>query len=186
MGLTPQFPLFPGLWLVEQFPRILSVDKPRIEMSTNLVDQFIYETPKLNWCLVICQFLASESLSCFRGSADKPLMGLSSDLVDGLIMGLPKPGKNLVAVIWLYMPYAPYPDWVTIIYKRSSRIQIGNVSAHVTFKFDKWPWKTTEHLFHAPRSYVCHFITIYDFKLGLSSGNAQIGAKSSIFRPVWT
>ena len=36
----------------------------------------------------------------------------------------------------------------------------------------------TGHLFHATRSYVCHFIAICEFRLELSSGNAQIGAKS--------
>ena len=53
----------------------------------------------------------------------------------------------------------------------------------VSLKFDRWPRNTIEHLFHTPRSYVCQFITIYDFKLELSSRTAQISAKSPIFRP---
>ena len=58
-------------------------------------------------------------------------------------------------------------------------------SAYVTLRFDGWTWKTIGHLFHALRGYVCHFITTHGFKLELSSGNAQIGAKSSVFHPVW-
>ena len=67
-----------------------------------------------------------------------------------------------------------------------NKIQI-DFSADVTLKFDRWPWKTIGNPFHAPKSYVCHFIAIHDCKLKLSSGNAQIGAKSSIFRPpvIW-
>ena len=40
-----------------------------------------------------------------------------------------------------------------------------------------------ENLFHAPRSYVCHFVVIHKFKLELSFGNAKIGAKSLFFDP---
>ena len=45
--------------------------------------------------------------------------------------------------------------------------------------------KTTGHLFHAPRSFMCHFIVIGEFKLELLSGNTQIGSKSYILQPVW-
>ena len=57
-------------------------------------------------------------------------------------------------------------------------------SARVTLKFDRWPPKTIENLFHVSKSYVCHLIAIREFKLELSSRNAPIGAKSAIFRPV--
>ena len=50
-------------------------------------------------------------------------------------------------------------------------------------------WMTSKkiigNIVHAPRRYVCHFIAIREFKLDLSSGNVLVGAKSSIFRPVW-
>ena len=55
----------------------------------------------------------------------------------------------------------------------------------VTLKFDSCPRKTIGNLFHAPRSYVCHCIATHELKLEMSSRNAQIGAKSSIFQPVW-
>ena len=35
-------------------------------------------------------------------------------------------------------------------------------------------------VFHVPKIYVCHSIAILDFKLELSSRNAQIGAKAVI------
>ena len=55
----------------------------------------------------------------------------------------------------------------------SNQIQI-DFSAHVTLKFDRWPWQTIGNLLHAPRSYVCHFIAIHIFKLELSPRNPQI------------
>ena len=42
-------------------------------------------------------------------------------------------------------------------------------------------WKTIGNLFHAPRSYGCHFVDICEFKLQLPTGNAPIGDKSSVF-----
>ena len=45
--------------------------------------------------------------------------------------------------------------------------------------------KKRGNLYHAPRSYTCHFIAIHEFNLELLSRNAQIGAKSSIFQLVW-
>ena len=66
----------------------------------------------------------------------------------------------------------------------SNEIQI-NFSARVTLKFDKWPRKTIGNLFHASISYVCHIIAIHKFILEFSSRNAQIAAKSLIFRPMW-
>ena len=58
-------------------------------------------------------------------------------------------------------------------------------SAPVTSKFYWWHRKTIGNLFHAPRSYVCHFIAIHELKIELPSGNAQIIAESSVFHPVW-
>ena len=51
----------------------------------------------------------------------------------------------------------------------------------VTFKLDRWPWKTIGYLFYATSSSVHHFVPIGEFKLELQSGNAQFGSKSTIF-----
>ena len=53
--------------------------------------------------------------------------------------------------------------------------------SRMTLQFDRWPWKTTGHLFYAASSFVHHFIAIGEFKLELQSGNAQFGSKSTIF-----
>ena len=53
----------------------------------------------------------------------------------------------------------------------------------MTLKFDRWPWKTTGHLFYATSSFVHHFVAIGEFKLELQSGNAQSGSNLTIFEP---
>ena len=50
-----------------------------------------------------------------------------------------------------------------------NEIQI-DYSAPVTLKFDRWPLETIGNIFHASKSYVCHFIAIHEFKLELLSG----------------
>ena len=67
--------------------------------------------------------------------------------------------------------FQKHPNWV----------KIGNFFSHVTLKFDRWPWKTTGHLFYATSSFVHHFIDISEFKLELQSGNTQIRSKLAIF-----
>ena len=57
--------------------------------------------------------------------------------------------------------------------------------SRVTFKLDRWPWKTIGHLFYATSSFVHHFVPIAEFKLELQSGNAQFRSKSTIFWAVW-
>ena len=52
-------------------------------------------------------------------------------------------------------------------------------------KFDRSPWKTMGHLFYAISGFVHHSVAICELKLGLQSGNTQLGSKSSIFLPVW-
>ena len=54
------------------------------------------------------------------------------------------------------------------------------ILSRVTLKFDRWPWKTIEHLFYATSSFVHHFATISEFKLELRSRNAQIGTKFAL------
>ena len=67
--------------------------------------------------------------------------------------------------------------------KRSFWVKIADFLSHV--KFDKWPWKTTGHLFYATSSSVRHFVAIGEFKLDLQFGNIQFGSKSTIFVAVW-
>ena len=67
--------------------------------------------------------------------------------------------------------------------KRPIRVKIV-VFSPVTLKFDRWPWKTTWHIFYTTSGFVPHFIAIGEFKLELQSGNAQFGSKSSIFCPM--
>ena len=65
--------------------------------------------------------------------------------------------------------------------KRPIWVKIDDFFSCVTFKFDGWPWKTTEHPFYATSSFVHHFVAIDKFKLELQSGNAQFESKSTIF-----
>ena len=51
----------------------------------------------------------------------------------------------------------------------------------VTLKFDRWPYKTNGHLFHAISSFLHHSVAIGEFKLELQSRNAHFGSKSIIF-----
>ena len=61
------------------------------------------------------------------------------------------------------------------------------------FFWPVWPWnlmddltiKTIGNLFHAPSNYVCHFHSHREFEFELPSGNAEITAKSEVFRTVW-
>ena len=62
-------------------------------------------------------------------------------------------------------------------------VKIGNFLSCVTLNSDRWPWKTTWHLFYATSSFVHHFKTISEFKLALQSGNTQFGSKLTIFVP---
>ena len=59
--------------------------------------------------------------------------------------------------------------------------QIINFSAHVSLKFDGWPWKAIGQLFYITPSFVHYFIAMGEFKLELQSGNAQFRSKSAIF-----
>ena len=71
------------------------------------------------------------------------------------------------------------------LWKRSIRVEFGDILSLVTLKFDGWPWKTIWHLFYTTSSFVYHFKSISEFKLELQSRNAQFGSKSAIFCPVW-
>ena len=74
---------------------------------------------------------------------------------------------------------------IVTIWKCSNQSQIVAFLACATLRFGRWPWKTIDPLFHVPWSCMCHFIAIHEFKLELSSVNAHIGAKLSIFWLMW-
>ena len=56
--------------------------------------------------------------------------------------------------------------------------------SRVTFKFDRWHWKTIWHIFYATSSFAHNFIALGEFKL-LQSGNAQFGSKLTNFLALW-
>ena len=67
------------------------------------------------------------------------------------------------------------------VWKQSIWVKIVDFLSSVTLKFDRWPWKTTGHLFYVASSFVHHSIAINEFKLELQSGNGQFGSKSVFF-----
>ena len=69
--------------------------------------------------------------------------------------------------------------------KRLIWVTIGDFLFRVSFKFDRWPWRTIGHLFYATLSFLHHFIAISELKLELQSGNTQFGSKSTILITVW-
>ena len=88
---SAEFSLFPGLWLVKQFPHISSQTTDWIELkfggwshygTLQVWLTFGYEL------LNSCHFLASDLLSSFCVFVDKLLIWLTSNLVGELIMGL--------------------------------------------------------------------------------------------------
>ena len=74
--------------------------------------------------------------------------------------------------------------WVKVR-KRLILVKIDEFFSRVTFKLDKWPWKTIGHLFTNTLSFLHHFNAIAEFKLKLQSGNAHFGSKSTIFLALW-
>ena len=77
--------------------------------------------------------------------------------------------------------------WIQIgvtVRKRLIWVKIDDFFSRVTFKLDRWPWKTIGYLFYATSSFVHHFVAIGEFKLELQSVNAQFGSNSTIFRAV--
>ena len=55
----------------------------------------------------------------------------------------------------------------------------------MTLRLDRWPRKTTGHIFYATSCFDHHHIAICEFKLELQFRNAHFWSKLSIFRPVW-
>ena len=66
------------------------------------------------------------------------------------------------------------------VWKPSVQVKINDFLSHVTFKFDRWPWKTKGHVFYATSSILHHFVAVGEFKLELQSGNAQFGSNLTI------
>ena len=67
----------------------------------------------------------------------------------------------------------------------SNQIQIIDLSACVTLKFDGWSRITIGHFFYTTSSFVHHFKSIGEFKLELQPGNVQFSSKLAIFCPRW-
>ena len=81
----------------------------------------------------------------------------------------------------MYVSYQSHL-WIqigVIVWICLNRSQILNLSIVWTCNLLDDPEKTIWHLFHAPKSHVSNFIAIREFKLEITSGNAQIRAKSS-------
>ena len=76
--------------------------------------------------------------------------------------------------------------WTRVtIRKRLIAVKIVDFSARVNLKFDGWPLDTRGHIAYTSLSFVHHFVTMYDFKLELRPGNAQIGAKFVLTSLTW-
>ena len=72
--------------------------------------------------------------------------------------------------------YASFPShwWIqtgVTVRKRPIWVKIDDFFSCVTTQFDVWPWKTIGHLFYSTSCFVHHFISIWEFKLQLRSGN---------------
>ena len=98
--------------------------------------------------------------------------------------------NNRAPLLWYFKLCASFhshrsiPTGVRVL-EPQMRVKISDFLSHVTFKYDRWPWKAISHLFYATSSFVHHFIAICEFNLELRSGNAQFGSKLVIFCPVW-
>ena len=96
--------------------------------------------------------------------------------------------NNRAPLLYYIELYATFQNhgWIqigTTVWKRSIQVKIGHFLSRVTFKFSRWPWKTTEHLFYVASSFVHNFIAISGLKLELQSGNTQFGSKWMFFVP---
>ena len=65
--------------------------------------------------------------------------------------------------------------------KRPIWVNISDFLPCVTYKLDRWPWKSIGNLFYITLNFAYHFKAIGELKLELQSGNAQFGSKSAIF-----
>ena len=67
------------------------------------------------------------------------------------------------------------------VQKRQIWVKIDDILSRATLRFDRWPSKTTGHLFYAISSFVHRFKAIGELKLELQSGNTKFGSKLTIF-----
>ena len=84
----------------------------------------------------------------------------------------------LLYYVKLYASFQIHHMWIqtgVTVWKRSIRVEIGNILFHVTLKFDGWHWKAIGHLSYATSSFVHSFIAISEFKLELQSENTHFG-----------
>ena len=96
-----EFPPFPSLWFVEQFPPIYRSIADQFALIFNGIAH--YGSPHA-WLtfghdpLNFCRLLASDWLSSFRAFADNYLIGFSSNLVGRLTMDLSWP--HWLFILW--------------------------------------------------------------------------------------
>ena len=98
--------------------------------------------------------------------------------------------KNTVALLCYFKLFVSFHRhwWLqtrVTVRKHPIRVKIDDYLSRATWKFDRWPWKTTLHISYATYSFMHNFVAICEFKLKLESGNAQFGSKSAIFCPAW-
>ena len=79
--------------------------------------------------------------------------------------------KNNRAPLLCYLKLCASIQTRVTVQQRPIWVQIGDFVSRVTLKFDRWPWKTTEHIFYATPSFVHYFVAICEFKLELQSWN---------------
>ena len=102
-----------------------------------------------------------------------------------LIDDLKKKKKNRALLLYYVKLCASFQihRWIqtgVTVRKRSEiQVEIGNILARVTMKFDAWPWKIIRHLLYTTSSFLYHFKAMGEFKLELQSGNALFGSKSA-------
>ena len=73
--------------------------------------------------------------------------------------------KKRALILCCFKLYASFRShqWIqtkVTVRKCSVRVKISDFLSRVTSKFDRWPWKTTGHLFFATSSFVRHFVVI--------------------------
>ena len=65
--------------------------------------------------------------------------------------------------------------------KYQIQVKVNDFMSCVTFKFDRWSWKTIGHVFYVSSTFVHHSIANGELKMELQSRNMQFGLKLAFF-----
>ena len=65
--------------------------------------------------------------------------------------------------------------------KYQIQVKVNDFMSRVTFKFDRWSWKTIGHVFYVSSTFVHHSIANGELKMELQSRNMQFGSKLAFF-----